>query len=133
MNRRRAVSEPDTVLVLDDSEVCLELAREALERAGLRVVTSSSPLGASRLLRQSRPSCVVVDVSMPALDGDKLVEILRRASDRPLPILLHSDRSPDELRARAERCGADGVVHKEPDCRSLPGAVADAIRRATPR
>ncbi len=112
-----------TVVVLDDSEVCLEVASEKLEEAGFEVITASSGLGASRLLHNTRPDCVVVDVGMPALSGDKLVEILRRNVAKEVPILLHSDRPKGELLALARTCGATDAVVKTSDCRGLVDAV----------
>lgn len=116
-----------TILVVDDSEVCLEIAREALEAAGFTVVTSTTPLGASRLLRESNAACAVVDMTMPALSGDKLVEILRRATTTDVPILLHSDRPIVQLRAIARACGAVAAVPKTPSCDELVSAVKKVL------
>lgn len=112
-------TDKPTIVLLDDSEVCLEVTSEALEAAGMKVVTANSGLGASRLLAATRPDCVVVDVTMPALSGDKLVEIIRRSLVRDVPIILHSDRPMRELRTIAHACGADGAVVKTTDCRQL--------------
>src|SRR5690349_19208863 len=87
-----------TVLVLDDSEICLELAKEALEEGGFNVVTTSSALGFNRMVAKLEPDILVVDVGMPALSGEKLVEIVIRTQRHKCPILLHSDRSEQELR-----------------------------------
>ncbi|MFW5925420.1 MAG: response regulator [Myxococcota bacterium] len=108
-----------TVLVVDDSEVCLELARDALEEAGFRVVTTSSPLGVNRLIAQERPAVVVLDVSMPALEGNKLAEVVQRHQGAPVPILLHSDRSVDELRELAKGAGIADYVEKSDDGQAL--------------
>ncbi len=120
--------EKPTIVLLDDSEVCLELASEALEGAGMKVITANSGLGASRLLAATRPDCVVIDVSMPALSGDKLVEIIRRSLVRDVPIVLHSDRPIRELRTIANACGADGAVVKTTDCRALIDEVRRLLR-----
>lgn len=116
-----------TILVVDDSEICLELARDALEEAGYAVVTASSPLGASRLLQRSQASCVVVDVMMPALTGDKLVDILRKATRGTVPILLHSDRPFSELTAMARECGATAAVPKTSDSAVLVREVKRVV------
>jgi DNA-binding response OmpR family regulator len=117
------------VLVVDDSEICLEVARDALVAAGFRVVTSQSPLGVSRLLRHSEARVVVLDVGMPALSGDKLVQILRKATADDLAVILHSDRPMQELVAIGERCGATTVARKDPDCASLVAAVRRVLVR----
>ena len=117
-----------TVLVVDDSDICLQVAEDALEAAGFEVVTSNTPLGASRLLRQSSADCAVIDVSMPAMTGDRLVEILRRAVGG-VPLLLHSDRPLPELTSLAQPCGAAAAVSKTSDCKPLVEEVRRVLAR----
>jgi CheY-like chemotaxis protein len=117
-----------TVLVLDDSEIALEVARGALESAGYAVVTSTSTFGFSRLCMQTNPDLVVVDVNMPALAGDRLVEILRRFQSRPFPIVLHSDRPAAELKSLALACGANGSARKSADCAALLREIERLLR-----
>jgi DNA-binding response OmpR family regulator len=122
-----------TVLVVDDSEICLELAREALEASGFRVVTTTSALGVNRLITSERPAVIVVDVTMPALRGDKLVQLVRRYQTNPVPILLHSDRPPEELSVFVRESGATGFVEKTPDGESLVRAVRAHTRQSRAR
>ncbi|MDH5676139.1 MAG: response regulator [Myxococcales bacterium] len=117
------MSKRKTILVIDDSDICLTLARDALEQAGYDVVAASSPLGATRLLRASNAAAVVLDVAMPAMNGDKLVTLLKRASKVPVPILLHSDRPSSEIHSLAAACGASAAIEKAPDCAPLVAAV----------
>lgn len=119
-----------TILVVDDSEICLELAREALEASGFRVVTTTSALGVNRLISTEQPSVIVVDVEMPALRGDKLVQLVLRHQTDPAPILLHSDRPADELATYVHESGATGYVEKTADCAPLVRAVEAQLRRA---
>lgn len=120
------------VLVVDDSEVALEVAAGALEDAGFEVHTAQSALGLTQLLRSVQPDCIVLDVAMPALSGTKSVEILRKHGGETLPILLHSDRPIVELTELARTCGADAAVTKSPDCRRLIAAVTRAVARLRP-
>lgn len=122
-----------TVLVVDDSDVCLELAREALESGGYRVVTTSSPLGVNRLIKQEQPVVIVLDVTMPALRGDKLAELVRRHRTTAAPILLHSDRPAEELASLVKRSGATAYVEKTADNMPLVRAVRVHAARAAKR
>ena len=124
------------VLVVDDSEIALEMARIRLEEAGFEVVTLSSPFGFSAELRAQTPDIVLLDVSMPALQGDRLLQIAQRHVDdtpsskggpkrRRCPIVLYSDRPEQELGEIARACGADGYVRKSLNF----DAIVRALRR----
>ena len=116
------------VVIIDDSEVALELAAGALRLAGMQVPTLDSPIGSSVAIMSVHPDLVLIDVTMPALSGEKVVEILKRMrSLAGVKIVLHSDQEPAELAAAVKRCGADGYICKTKDRERL---VADVLRFA---
>ena len=105
MTRRRA-----KVLIVDDSPIIRELAQHVLQEDGYEVIGLDSPTGFSRALVQEKPDIVLMDVSMPALSGDKLVEILWQP---PVEHIL--DALADRLlsaigRLDARRLVIDGLV-----------------------
>jgi DNA-binding response OmpR family regulator len=89
----------------------------ALEEGGYEVITVDSPFALSSALSAQDPDLVLVDVGMPGLPGDKLVEITmrNRRSSRGCPIVLHSDRPDDELSRLVEVSGAAGFIRKTSD------------------
>lgn len=105
-----------TVLVIDDSELVLELFAALLEDDGWRVETRTTPfLQADDLLAIS-PDVVLLDLGIPGVedrDLPYLVTSLRAGADRK--ILLNSGRSDEELRQIAEACAADGYLCKGSD------------------
>lgn len=101
-----------TILVIDDSRVACQLACALLEPFGYRVVTQLGPLGTAPVIERERPDLILVDVTMPGMGGDQVVAYLRRHGSRDVPILLYSERAPEELRALCEQCGAVGFVYK---------------------
>lgn len=111
------------ILLVDDSDIVLDLAGAALEAAGYVVVTAQSAIGLSGIVRAEQPACIVLDVTMPGLAGNTSVEIVRRYGASRTPILLHSDRPLQELEKLGLECGADDVVLKSPDCAALLHAV----------
>ena len=116
------------ILVIDDSEICLEVVSEALEGAGFDVITSSKPLGSNKLIVMLRPDAVVIDIGMPALDGSTLAQIIQRNRVHRCPVLLHTDRSKAELDAAVEASGASDGALKSSDSREL----IDKIRALLP-
>ena len=125
------------VLVVDDNEMLLEISEASLSASGFDVITSGSALGFSAALAEARPHVALIDVLMPALNGNHLVEIARRrqkrrgASSTPnlgndVPeclFILHSNLPEADLATLAERCGAQGYIRKS----SRPGALGEQL------
>lgn len=104
------------ILLVDDSEICRDTSQMMLEAAGFEVVALSSPLGFSKALLKEKPDIALVDVGMPALQGDQLVSYARRfGAKQGCPIVLFSAQSEPKLAALVETCGADGYIKKSDD------------------
>jgi two-component system, OmpR family, response regulator len=100
------------VLTVDDNEVCRAVVRESLELDGFEVIELENALGMSRVVNHEKPDVVLMDVEMPAMEGDKAVEILLKHHLHQCKILLYSGRPPGELETLARSCGASGFVPK---------------------
>lgn len=103
-----------TVLIIDDSELVLAMAKDALEDAGYRVETATNGIEANRFIfSKSKPDLIIMDIMMPMLDGNKKAKILKENEmSRDIPILLLSSKSEEELRALCAEAGADGYIVK---------------------
>jgi len=101
------------VLVIDDDPIVLEVVRERLEGAGFVVVVRDEPLGTTNVVRDERPDIVLLDIMMPALNGERLAALLRsNRSLHSLSIVLHSSKAPAELMRLVEQTGALGAISK---------------------
>jgi CheY-like chemotaxis protein len=102
-----------TVLVVDDSDVVLEVVKKNLENAGYHVITRNKPSGSVAAILRDKPDVVLLDVNMPTLSGDTIAKILARVSQNPETlVLLHSSLSIDNLRLKALATGAHGYIQK---------------------
>jgi CheY-like chemotaxis protein len=123
-----------TVLILDDSEIILEATKLALEEVGFRVVTLESPFLLFETMQREKPDVVLVDVNMPQLSGDRVLEVSNAfGAFRDTPVLLYSTLEEGELRAMAARYRADGFVRKSLDRQQLLREVDDWVRVARER
>nr|MCW2728370.1 response regulator receiver protein [Aeromicrobium sp.] len=82
------------ILVVDDNPDLLALVVRRLQRAGHRVQQAGLPTDALELVRtMGAPDVVVLDVTMPVLNGMELLAALREVTGRPdLPAVFLSGR-----------------------------------------
>jgi len=102
------------VLVVDDSEIVLTMARDALVDGGFEVFTASNGIEANRYIFSSeKPDLIILDVMLPMLDGNKKAKMLKEGKHTAdIPILLISSKPEDELRRLTDESGADGYIRK---------------------
>ncbi len=68
---------PAVILVIDDDEQMLRLVELAFRGTRARVVRQHGGFGALTAIATHRPALVLLDVTMPGLDGPSLVELVR--------------------------------------------------------
>lgn len=117
----------ETILVVDDEQHIVELARIYLEQAGYRVEGASDGKEALIRARHMRPALVVLDLMLPGMDGWEVCRQLRAASD--VPIIMLTARSDDVDRIVGLELGADDYVTKPFNPRELVARVRAVLRR----
>ncbi len=116
------------VLVVDDDEDIRALLRLILERGGYEVDEQSDGRAALRAFHTGRHDLVVLDVTMPDLDGWEVLDRIRDLSEVPVLMLTAHDLETD--RVRGLRAGADDYVAKPFDRDELIARIEGLLRRA---
>lgn len=113
------------VLVVDDDAAQLSLLERSLRLEGFEVTTATGAIGVSALVRRFQPDLVLLDVNIPALSGDRLLEVVRRHAPSETKLVLFSACDEGHLRRLASEVSADGYISK-----STAGLeLAERIRR----
>ena len=106
-------SKRETVAVVDDDPIILELLRERLERAGYTVLTHEGAFGTSEFISRTRPDFLLLDVMMPGLSGDRLAALLKRqVLTARVAVIFHSSKNEHDLAELVDRTGAVGSIEK---------------------
>lgn len=119
------------VLLVDDSEVILAFAREALS-GHYSITTADNGRRALDQLRRVRPAAMLLDLSMPEMGGLELLQIVRADSElSDLPIIIVS--SEDHRRQECLRFGADEFLVKPVRAADLLATVNRVIAASQAR
>ena len=118
------------MLVVDDDDDIRTLVAELLRRAGYGVHEAPNGREALRTFHTERPDLVLLDVSMPELDGWQTLERIRELSD--VPVLMLTAKAAEADRVRGLRGGADDYVAKPFARDELLARVEALLRRAAP-
>jgi DNA-binding response OmpR family regulator len=116
------------VLVVDDDDDIRLLLEELLRGAGYSVETAQDGRAALRVFHEHRCDLVVLDLSMPELDGFETLERLRDVSDAP--VILLTARTGEIDKVRGFRAGADDYVVKPFGRQELLARIEALLRRA---
>jgi DNA-binding response OmpR family regulator len=116
------------VLVVDDDDDIRQLVVTLLQRAGITVHDAPNGREGLREFHSWRPDLVVLDVSMPELDGWNVLDRIRDMS--AVPVLMLTARGDELERVRGLQAGADDYVVKPFGKQELVARVQALLRRA---
>jgi CheY-like chemotaxis protein/signal transduction histidine kinase len=117
-------SQTFRVLVVDDDPMIQQLARRELEADGFEVVLAADGIEALRVVRETQPDAVLLDIRLPRLDGWNVLSELKSDPElRRLPVII---LSVEEERARGYSLGAYEYLVKPVE----PSALTEVVSRA---
>ena len=118
-----------TVLLVDDDETVRSVGRRMLEKAGFTVETSCDGREAVRRFRENPDgiSCVVLDLTMPHMDGDEAYREIKRIR-KDVPVLISSGYSERDVADRFAGCGIAGFLQKPYEYSVLIQSLWDVLR-----
>jgi two-component system, OmpR family, response regulator len=109
------IERPLRVLIVDDDASQLELLGRHFRLDGFEVQTTQNAIGVSNLVRSFAPDVVLIDVQIPALTGDRLLPLARKAAAPETKFVLFSACDEERLRRLARDVLADGWISKSWD------------------
>ena len=119
------------VLVVDDDERLLALARLALQKQGVRVSTAATAEEGRKLLGADPPDLVILDIVLPDMSGWEVLRRIRETED--CLVMLLSGRDSDIDKARGLDLGADDYLTKPFSFLEFEARVRALLRRAPVR
>jgi two-component system KDP operon response regulator KdpE len=115
------------LLLVDDDGALVDLLAQHLALSGHEVKTAASGAEALRLAAATLPELVLLDVTMPGMDGWQVLAELRASCDVPVIMLTAKAEEPDVLRAFG--LGADDYVVKPFSVPQLDARIRAVLHR----
>ena len=123
-------ADPRDVLVVDDSSLNRELARDFLDHLGFSARTAPNGEEALRELKQKLPDLLLLDVEMPVMDGFAVLEARKERPEwQEMPVIMISGRDDVQNIARALELGADDFIAKPFNQTVLEARIASSLER----
>jgi twitching motility two-component system response regulator PilG len=126
----RQPEQPDDrplIACIDDSKTMRAILRSILEPAGYQVLEIKSATQATSMLAEVQPSVILMDISMPEMDGYELCSHIKRSALKDVPVVMLTGREGVIDRVRARFVGATDYVTKPFDPDYLVNLVQQLI------
>ena len=128
MDRFRGMQPKTNILIVDDDPRLLRLVRVNLERVGFQVASATNGTAALDQLALEPPDAVVLDVTMPGMDGFTLTQRIREVSD--VPIIFLTAMGEQAQKVRGLEIGGDDYLTKPFDPDELVARLRALLRRS---
>ena len=126
----KAEASKPFVLVVDDDYDNRAIYSAGLRFAGFRVEAVADAAAALVRAREGQPSAIVMDLSMPVIDGFEAIRRLRLdARTRAIGVVALTAFTSNENRVRAKQVGADFFVSKPCTPMELSVHILECMRR----
>jgi two-component system response regulator MprA len=120
---------PDRILIVEDEEGIAKILKRSLRNAGYQVEVVSEGESALRRVFEEPPSLILLDLTLPDIDGLTITRELRDANiDIPIIILTARDAIPD--RVTGLDAGADDYLTKPFNMDEVMAHVRAQLRRS---
>jgi DNA-binding response OmpR family regulator len=118
----------ETVLIVEDDRTTSDLIDMYLKRDGYKVIVAYDGIDGLRMARDANPNLIVLDLSLPGMDGREVCRTIRGESD--IPIVMVTARVEEEDRLIGLDLGADDYVTKPFSPRELTARIRAILRRS---
>jgi two-component system OmpR family response regulator len=115
------------ILMIEDDLELAEILTEFLERYDFDVKTEDDPFKALSILKLESFDVVILDLTLPGMDGLEVCEAIRERQN--IPIIISSARSDVTDKVKALELGADDYLPKPYDPRELEARIHSVLRR----
>ncbi|HQQ16360.1 MAG TPA: response regulator, partial [Deltaproteobacteria bacterium] len=130
---RKSISS-ETILVVDDEEIVLDLCRTMLAHLGYRVLTAKNGEEALERIHEhgEEIACVILDLTMPGMNGIDAFQAIKRMRGG-IRVIMSSGFSEQEVSHLFGGASPEGFLKKPYELKSLRSEIERVLSKARPR
>ena len=117
------------ILLVDDEVITLRITRKYLSEKGFDVEIAGGTSEAVQLLSKQKFDIVIIDITMPALSGFDLIQMMQ-SFDIETPVIFLSNNDNRWTIEEAYNRGARRFVSKEREFNNLPNIISEVLQEA---
>lgn len=122
------MSANNLVAVIDDDKNICELVRLYLTREGYEAKCAFDGNSALKLIEETKPAAVILDIMLPGIDGIEVLKTIRKSSRIPVIMLTAKGETIDKILGL--ELGADDYVVKPFEPKELMARLKAVLRRS---
>lgn len=116
------------ILLVEDNEMNRDMLSRRLERKGFEVLIAVDGLEGVNMARSETPDLILMDMSLPVMDGWEAVRTLKGDPEtQPIPVLGLSAHAMTPDRDKAIKAGCDDYDTKPVDIKRLLGKIKELL------
>lgn len=123
--------ERQKILIVEDDADISALLVKIMEGAGYQVRQAFSGTEALFCMERELPDCVLLDLMLPGMTGEEVLEQIRQEQKKEMPVLILSAKVSVQDKVKLLRLGADDYITKPFDPEEVIARVEAAMRRYT--
>jgi DNA-binding response OmpR family regulator len=124
------MTEPATILLIEDDREIQSTLRSVLESAGYNVMVAPNGIEGKKLIVSRTPDVVITDMMMPQLGGFPVLEFLRHEVENPPRVIMITANEGGRHKAYAEMLGVDDYLRKPFAMDVMLESVANSLAKA---
>ena len=122
------------ILIIDDDPIIQKLLAKQLDLSGFSTLHAMSGMEALKILDEHHVDLIVLDISMPQMDGfQTLARIRKTAAGKAMPVIILSILDRDHLKIKGLELGADDYMVKPFNGAELTARIKAVLRRRASR
>ena len=122
-----------TILIIEDDEANMDMLSRRLQSRGYSVILAFDGMQGHSLARSKKPDLILMDISLPTLDGWELTRLLKDAEGtRHIPVIALTAHALVTDREKAREVGCDEYETKPIDFARLTEKIESLVAEKTP-